>query len=116
MNLDELTLGQIKEIQALACGPTTAAGSTLAPEGATIIAVLDRGWVVVGKFSQRGTVVTLSSAFVIRRWGTTGGLGELVDGPASETKLDKVGTWVYDTRTSVGHILCDSKAWEKNVC
>jgi hypothetical protein len=57
------------------------------------IIILQRGWNVVGDFSQEGNQCTLTDSSVIRRWGTTKGIGELaLNGPTSETKLDPCGT------------------------
>lgn len=57
------------------------------------IVVAQRGWVFVGNWSQNGTEVTLTNASVIRRWGTTKGLGQLaLDGPTASTVLDPCGT------------------------
>lgn len=56
------------------------------------IVILQRGWVVVGRWHRDGDDVTITGASVIRRWGTTKGLGELVDGPLSDTVLDPAGT------------------------
>jgi hypothetical protein len=56
------------------------------------IAVLDRGFVYVGRVSYEGDFMILKNARNIRYWGTTKGLGELVNGPLSTTKLDMVGT------------------------
>ena len=56
------------------------------------IVIAQRGWVFVGKYSEDGDDVTLTGASVIRSWGTTKGLGELVNGPLAGTKLDKAGT------------------------
>ena len=53
------------------------------------ILVLLYGWVVVGFWDSKGK--RLSGAQVIRRWGTTKGLGELRDGPLPETLLDELG-------------------------
>jgi hypothetical protein len=53
------------------------------------IVVLNRGWVVVGDYSEKEEDCMLSNASVIRIWGTTKGLGELAEnGPTSSTKLD----------------------------
>ena len=56
------------------------------------IVVLQRGWVVVGRWHRDGDDVTITDAQVIRRWGTSTGLGELVNGPTSSTTLDPGGT------------------------
>lgn len=62
------------------------------PSGPVRIVVLQRGWVVVGYYAEDGDDVTVTNASVIRAWGTTKGLGQLIDGPTSATKLDKSGT------------------------
>ena len=56
------------------------------------IVVLQRGWVVVGRYREDGDRVLLSDAHVIEYWGTTQGLGELVNGPTSKTKLRWCGS------------------------
>ena len=56
------------------------------------IVVLHSGWVVVGDYSKEGAEVVLRNASVIRRWGTTKGLGELRNGPTKDTILDPAGT------------------------
>lgn len=57
------------------------------------IVILQRGWIVVGDVEQVGTKVTITDASVIRRWGTTNGLGQLaLAGPTKETILDACGT------------------------
>lgn len=56
------------------------------------IAVLDRGFVYIGYVKWNDDVLTITNAKCIRRWGTTKGLGELVNGPRPETILDTVGT------------------------
>jgi hypothetical protein len=40
------------------------------------IVVLPRGWVVVGDYAEAAGKVTLTRSMVIRRWGTTDGLGQ----------------------------------------
>jgi hypothetical protein len=73
------------------------------PQGSKVkIIVLQRGWVVVGEYSQTATEGTLTNAATIRVWGTTKGLGELAeDGPTSSTKLDKAGTIRFERLTTV---------------
>ena len=56
------------------------------------IVVLHRGWVVVGRFFLDDDQVTIYDARIIRRWGTTKGLGELAEnGPTEKTVLDPAG-------------------------
>lgn len=58
------------------------------------IVVLQRGWVVVGDLDRSAAPqLKLENASVIRRWGTTVGLGQLAkEGPQEDTKLDPAGT------------------------
>lgn len=57
------------------------------------IIVLHRGWIVVGNVFTSQDEVLVEGGHVIRRWGTTEGLGELaLKGPLPETKLDKIPT------------------------
>lgn len=75
------------------------------------IVVLQRGWVVVGYYAEDGDRVTVSNASVIRRWGTTRGLGELVSGPTSETVLDPVGTVEAHRLGVVLTVACGAESW-----
>ena len=56
------------------------------------IVIGQRGWVWIGHLEADGDAVTLTNARCIRKWGTTKGLGELVDGPTEQTFLDPAGT------------------------
>jgi hypothetical protein len=60
--------------------------------GTVRIIVADRGWIFVGKCEDHSDgTVTIRDCKNIRRWGTTKGLGELVNGPLMDTKLDAYG-------------------------
>lgn len=76
------------------------------------IAILQRGWVAIGRFAQDGDKFTLTDASTIRYWGTTKGLGELVNGPTDKTKLDKAGTMTFERLTVVALMDAEDKAWE----
>lgn len=57
------------------------------------IVVLQRGWIVVGDAYRVGSEIRIDGASVIRRWGTTNGLGQLaLGGPTKDTILDACGT------------------------
>lgn len=78
------------------------------------IAILQRGWIYIGKFSQEGSNCKLENAYNIRRWGTSEGLGELaLKGKQEETKLDKVGTVTFHELTSVCLIDVNEEVWKK---
>jgi hypothetical protein len=72
------------------------------------ILVLQRGWVVVGEYSEQGDECVLSNASVIRIWGTTQGLGELRGGPLENTILDPCGTVRAHKLAVVMQIECPS--------
>lgn len=60
--------------------------------GPVRIIVADRGWIFVGNCedNEDGSV-TIRNTKNIRRWGTTSGLGQLVNGPLPNTKFDAYG-------------------------
>lgn len=69
------------------------------------IVILNRGWVVVGDYSEKGDECTLENASVIRVWGTTKGLGELAEsGPTSFTKLDSCPNVHFHKMTMVARM------------
>ncbi len=81
------------------------------------IVILQRGWVMVGKFERNGSDCKLSNASIIRNWGTKKGLGEIAkDGPTPNTVLDKCNGLVeFDYLTVVAMISCEVKAWAKKL-
>jgi len=77
------------------------------------IVILQRGWVMVGRFERDGSECKLHDASVIRAWGSTNGLGQLAhDGPTTKTKLDKChGVVEFDYLTVVASISCAEEKW-----
>lgn len=77
------------------------------------IVVLQRGWNLIGRFSQEGTRCFLKNAQVIRRWGTTKGLGELaLEGKKKDTILDPTnGVVEFDILTMVLSISAKESVW-----
>lgn len=58
------------------------------------IVVVDGGWVIVGRVTKmtEENELHVFQTSVIRRWGTTEGLGQIAfSGPTAETILDKCG-------------------------
>ena len=82
-----------------------------ATDGDIKIVVLDRGFVYVGTVEVTDDFVIVTNAKNIRQWGTTKGLGELVYGPLSKTKLDHTGTVRVSVRALISLIDVDQKAW-----
>lgn len=77
------------------------------------IVVLQRGWVFVGDYyyDPSTDMVSLTDASCIRYWGTTQGLGELVNGPTEKTRLDPSGRVEFHILTQVFSLDVDEKAW-----
>jgi len=81
-------------------------------EKPTRIVVLQRGWVMVGRWSQDGDNCALDNAHVIRIWGTTKGLGEIAtNGPTSKTVLDPAGRVTFHVMTTVVTLDCNEAKW-----
>ena len=76
------------------------------------IVVLDRGFVYVGNVAESDDFLYMTNAKNIRVWGTTKGLGELVNGALSGTKLDYVGSLKIPARALISIIDVKQSAWE----
>jgi hypothetical protein len=77
------------------------------------IVILNRGWVVIGDYSEKGDDCTLTNAFVIRKWGTTNGLGELAEkGKLADTILDSTPNVHFNKLTMVARIDVNESAWK----
>jgi len=81
-------------------------------EGDIKIVILDRGFVYVGIVQVTVDGLILKNASNIRQWGTTKGLGELVEGPLSGTKLDKVGTVRIPSHAVISMIDVEQSKWD----
>ena len=104
MNINELTIGQAKELAALFGGAKQESGSPI-ESGARYIVTLQRGWIVVGAVTKVGNYLSISNCSVIERWGTTEGLGELaITGPTSDTRLRKT-TDILTHELTVIHLM-----------
>jgi hypothetical protein len=80
--------------------------------GEVRIVILQRGWVMVGYYSQEGHDCKLEKAAVIREWGTTKGLPEIaVDGPTAKTILEKSPTVRFHELTVIATIDCVGEKW-----
>ena len=77
------------------------------------IVVLQRGWVVVGDYKENADDVLITNASVIRKWGTSKGLGELIIGPLSDTVLDYCGN-IKTAKLGVCFTLdCEASKWNE---
>jgi hypothetical protein len=85
-------------------------------DGEYKIVILQRGWVMIGKFERDGSECKLHNAAVIRKWGTTKGLPELCNGKLNDTILDKCsGIVEFDYLTVVALIAVKEDVWEKEL-
>lgn len=77
------------------------------------IVVLHRGNIVVGRYEQENdNEVVITNPSVIRRWGTTRGLGEIAaGGPTPETVLDPCGTVRVHPLAIIMTIDCEAQKW-----
>jgi hypothetical protein len=89
-------------------------GVPLYDDGELVIVVLDRGWVVVGHWYQKGGRVTLKNGRVVRRWGTAGtGLAFIAKhGPTDETELEPKGEIRFRECRGLPTFRCNKKAWD----
>lgn len=83
------------------------------PCGPIKIAILQRGWVMVGRFERTGSDCKLHNAHVIRIWGTKNGIGEIAgNGPTKDTVLDKCyGVVEFDYLTVVALVSVEESKW-----
>ncbi len=114
-NINDLTLGQIKEIKAMVGGCETKASSSNLDNTVQIV-ILQRGWIVVGRYFKDGEYGRIENGYVIRIWGTERGLGQLAEnGPTSSTKLDKSKTIRFHELTVIATMNCVDSKWV-NLC
>ena len=82
-------------------------------EGDIKIVILQRGWVMIGRFERSGSDCKLHNASVIRKWGTTNGLPELCNGKLKDTVLDKCyGVVEFDYLTVIATLTVKEEAWK----
>lgn len=112
MKLDELTLGQIKELRCmLGIGNPTQEVCCAKDHGLQIV-VLQRGWVYVGQVKQSGDYYELTDGACIRRWGTTKGIGQLAtNGPTTNTELEPSETVRFHEAGKVLMVECVEDKW-----
>ncbi len=77
------------------------------------IVILQRGNVMIGRFSQEGEMCHLENAHVISYWGTERGLGQLaLEGQTDKTKLNRAGSVSFHILTSIALIDCKEELWD----
>jgi hypothetical protein len=77
------------------------------------IVVMQNRFVSVGVLEQQDGWLILDNAQVVRRWGTTRGLGEIAEnGPTKDTKLDPTPRQRIPLHTVIKVIDCVEKKWK----
>lgn len=110
MDIDKLTVGELKEITKLARA-TNKKPRRLVEHGLQI-AVLQRGWVFIGQISQIGDDYTLKNGACIRRWGTSKGLGQIAnDGPTANTELEPVPELKFHEAGKILLVKAEDSKW-----
>ncbi len=109
IKIEELTIGQVKELKKMfACDSMVTSEKELGKH----IVVLQRGWVVLGDLTKKGEEYTLTNGFVIRRWGTKNGLGELaLNGKQTNTELETIPETKFHELTVIMMIKVDESKW-----
>jgi len=80
------------------------------------IVILQRGWIYIGRFEKEGDHCKLHNSYNIRRWGTSNGLPELVNGKLDNTVLDKCeGVIEFDWLTVIHTITVNQEEWKSLV-
>ena len=70
------------------------------------------GLATARRFAQEGAQCLLRDASVIRRWGTTRGLGEIAAaGPTPNTKMDPIPETRFHELTVIATVACDAEKW-----
>lgn len=109
MNLDELTLGQLKEIKSAVGGKRS---PKLPCDHGLQIVVLQRGWVFVGEVKQNGDDYFIENGACVRRWGTSKGLGQIAkDGPTANTELEPVPQTRFHEAGKILMIKAEESKW-----
>ena len=113
MNLDELTIGQARQLSAL-FGTNDLSDGHLKDEGLCLV-VADRGHVWVGRTKTDASRAYIEHGRIVRIWGTTRGLNELAaSGPLSGTKIDAEAPSEVrvERRAIIAIIPCAEGAWK----
>jgi hypothetical protein len=76
------------------------------------IVVVDRGWVFIGNVFKSAESTSIKNCHVIRRWGTSEGLGELcIKGKLDKTILDKCLDVEIPLKSIIAYLDCDQEKW-----
>lgn len=113
MNLDQITFAEFKELTNLFNNLVNWKNENKKEDLGKCIVILQRGWCVIGNLEKNGSNYSLFNGSVIRKWGTTKGLGEIAkNGPTTNTTLDPIPETIFHELTTIAIIKCEKWAWE----
>jgi hypothetical protein len=111
MEIDKLTLGEIKEVAKL----IGIGNQSKTRDYGYAIVVADRGFVYIGNVVVNNDFASITEGKNIRSWGTKKGLGQLVnEGPQKETSLDICGEIDIPMRAVISIHKTDKTLWLKS--
>lgn len=76
------------------------------------IVVVDNGFVFCGECVSDGKTLVISKVRQLRQWGTTKGLGELVNGPTPKTVCDPIPSVIVGQSRVVFTIPVNRSKWD----
>lgn len=68
------------------------------------IVIVNQGFVYLGECLWDGDFLRIEAAKSLRVWGTTHGLGQLINGPTKDTKADDCGTCLIPKGQVIGFL------------
>ena len=77
------------------------------------IVVVDNGFVFCGECLFDDETLVINKVKQLRQWGTTKGLGELVNGPTSKTVIDPIPSIAVPRARIVFTIPVNASKWDK---
>lgn len=111
MNIDNLTIGQAKQLATM-FGGQQSASSDKAFNGEHAIVVLQFGWVFVGELYSVDGAIELRNGKNIRKWGTEKGIMQLKNGPLAHTVLDPHSDISINPQAIIMWILTEKSKWQ----
>jgi hypothetical protein len=77
------------------------------------IVVVDSGFVFCGDCIHNEDTLVITNVKQLRQWGTTRGLGELVNGPTPKTVIDPIPSVIVPRARVIFTIPVNEKKWSK---
>ena len=77
------------------------------------IVVVDSGFVFLGDCISDQDTLVMTNVKQLRQWGTSRGLGELVDGPTPKTVMDPIPSVIVPLARVIFTIPVNESKWSK---